>query len=110
MFPGGLDVGKMQKYVKDMQKKLQQLEQELKERIVEGSAAGGMVKVKVNGLEEVVTLEIEEEVFKGGDKTMLQDLVMVAVNDGVKKAKKLRETEYAKITGMNMSGLSGLLS
>jgi DNA-binding YbaB/EbfC family protein len=104
MFPGG-GMGKYGKTFQDMQSKLQKLDAELKERVVEAAAGGGMVKVKVNGAEEIVDIKIEKDVINPDDKGMLEDLVLAAVNEGVKKAKKLREAELAKITGMVMPGL-----
>ena len=104
MFPAG-GMGKYGKTFQDMQSKLQKLDAELKERVVEAAAGGGMVKVKVNGAEEIVDIKIEKDVINPDDKGMLEDLVLAAVNEGIKKAKKLRETELAKITGMVMPGL-----
>jgi hypothetical protein len=105
MFPGGMNLGKYGKQFEDVQKKLGRLEEDLKERVVEAASGGGMVKVKVNGAEEVVDIKIEKDVINPDDKGMLEDLVLAAVNEGVKKAKKLRETEIAKITGMVLPGL-----
>ena len=104
MFPAG-GMGKYGKAFEDMQKKLQKLDIELKERVVEAAAGGGMVKVRVNGAEEIVDIKIEKDVINPDDKGMLEDLVLAAANEGIKKAKKLRETELAKITGMMMPGL-----
>ena len=104
MFPAG-GMGKYGKTFQDMQSKLQKLDVELKERVVEAASGGGMVKVKVNGGEEIVDIKIEKDVINPDDKGMLEDLVLAAVNEGIKKAKKLRETELAKITGMMMPGL-----
>ena len=104
MFGGG-GMGKYGKTFQDMQQKLQKLDAELKERVVEAAAGGGMVKVKVNGGEEIVDIKIEKDVINPDDKGMLEDLVLAAVNEGIKKAKKLREAELAKITGMVMPGL-----
>jgi DNA-binding YbaB/EbfC family protein len=104
MFPAG-GMGKYGKTFEDMQKKLQKLDLDLKERVVEAAAGGGMVKVKVNGAEEIVDIKIEKDVINPDDKGMLEDLVLAAANEGIKKAKKLRETELAKITGMMMPGL-----
>jgi len=104
MFPAG-GMGKYGKAFEDMQKKLQKLDLELKERVVEAASGGGMVKVKVNGAEEIVDIKIEKDVINPDDKVMLEDLVLAAANEGIKKAKKLRETELAKITGMMMPGL-----
>ncbi len=104
MFPAG-GMGKYGKTFQDMQQKLQKLDAELKERVVEAAAGGGMVKVKVNGAEEIVDIKIEKDVINPDDKGMLEDLVLAAANEGIKKAKKLREAELAKITGMVMPGL-----
>jgi nucleoid-associated protein EbfC len=104
MFPAG-GMGKYGKTFEDMQRKLQKLDADLKERVVEAASGGGMVKVKVNGGEEVVDIKIEKDVINPDDKGMLEDLVLAAVNEGIKKAKKLREAELAKITGMVMPGL-----
>jgi DNA-binding YbaB/EbfC family protein len=81
------------------------VEQELKERVVEAASGGGMVKVKVNGAEEVVDVKIEPEVVNPEEKGMLEDLILAAVNEGVKKARKLRETEIAKVTGFSLPGM-----
>ena len=100
MLGGGMNLGKYGKQFEDMQKKLARLQEDLKERVVEATAGGGMVKVKVNGLQEVVDVKVEPEVVNPEEKSMLEDLVLAAVNEGIKKAKKLHESEMAKITGM----------
>ena len=105
MLPGGMNLGKFGKQFEDMQKKLARLEEDLKERVVEAASGGGMVKVKVNGAEEVVDIKIEPEVISPDDKGMLEDLVLAAVNEGITKAKKLREGELARITGLSLPGL-----
>ena len=93
----------MNKQLQDMQKRLAKVEEDLKERIVEATAGGGMVSVKISGTEEVVAIKIEDQVLS--DRGMVEDLVMAAMNEGIKKAKKLRETEMAKATGVTMPGL-----
>jgi len=100
MFPGGMNLGKLGKQFEDIQKKMARLEQDLRERVVESTAGGGMVKVKVSGAEEVVDIKIEPEVINPDDKGMLEDLVLAAVNEGIKKAKKMREVEMARVTGI----------
>lgn len=107
MFGGGIDFGRLQQQVRDMQKKLAELQNDLKERIVEGSAGGGMVKVKANGAQQIVDVSIEPEVMD--DREMLQDLVVSATNDALQKSKELRDKEMAKITGLGAGGLGGLL-
>ena len=82
-----------------MQKKMSNMQEELKTREVEASAGGGMVTVKVTGGMEVRSITIDKRVVEAGDVEMLQDLVLTAVADAIKKAKTLGEEEMAKITG-----------
>jgi hypothetical protein len=103
----GMDFGNVQKQFREMQKKLGEVETELKERYVEATSGGGMVKVVVNGVEEVQKVDIHPQVLAANDKAMLEDLVLAAVNEGLKKAKALREKEMGKVTGMG--GLPGLM-
>jgi DNA-binding YbaB/EbfC family protein len=74
---------------------------------VEASAGGGMVSVLVNGRHELVSLKIEKEVVNPEDLDMLQDLIIAAVNEGVRKAQEMATAEMAKITGgLSIPGLS----
>lgn len=84
---------------KEAQLKLQQLQEKLATQTVEASSGGGMVKVIVNGRQEVVSIEIEDEIIKGGDKGMLQDLVIAAVNQGIKRSQELVAAELGSVTG-----------
>jgi nucleoid-associated protein EbfC len=98
----GGNMGKYGKQFQDMQKQIEKVQSDLKERVVEGTSGGGMVKAKVNGQQEVVDVKIEKEVINPDDKSMLEDLILAAVNEAVKKSKKLQETEMQRITGMMM--------
>ena len=82
-----------------MQKKMGNMQEELKTREVEASAGGGMVTVKVTGGMEVRSITIDKSVVEAVGEEMLQDLVLTAVADAIKKAKTLGEEEMAKITG-----------
>lgn len=82
-----------------MQKKMSTMQEELKTREVEASSGGGMVTVRITGGLEVQSIAIDKSVVEAGDVEMLQDLVLTAVNDAVKKAKAMSEEEMAKITG-----------
>lgn len=101
-----MDFHEMQKQMREMQKKINEAEEDLRERIVEGTAGGGMIKVKVNGMEELVQVELQPEVLRGGDKAMVEDLILTAVNEGLAKARSLREKEMQRIAGGG--GLSSL--
>ena len=87
------------KQAKKMQAKIGRMQQELEGRTVEAQAGGGMVSVLVNGKFEIVSLKIEKDVVNPEDIEMLQDLITAAVNEGVRKAQELAQSEMAKITG-----------
>jgi len=89
-----------------MQKKMATIQEELKTREVEATSGGGMVTVKVTGGQEVLSVTIDKSVVEAGDVEMLQDLVLAAVRDAMKKAKTMTEEEMSKITGgMKIPGM-----
>lgn len=99
--------GNIMKQAKKMQENVMKLQEELAERTVDATAGGGMVSVAVNGRFMIVSLKIEKEVVNPEDVDMLQDLIVAAVNEGVRKAQELAATEMGKITGgMQIPGLS----
>lgn len=106
MIPG-MDLGGFKKQAAQMQQNLERLEAEMKERIVDATAGGGMVVAKASGAPEIVDVKIDPQVINPDDKGMLEDLVIAAVNEALKKAKEMRQTEMQKIMGP-MAGLSGL--
>ena len=89
-----------------MQKKMMQLQEELATKTVEATAGGGMVAVVVNGKHELVSIKIDKEVVNPEDIEMLQDLIVAAVNEGVRKAQEMASAEMSKITGgLNVPGM-----
>lgn len=105
---GGFDMGQVMRQAQQMMKQREKVLEDLKERIVEADAGGGMVKAFVNGQQEVMKLSIEPEVIDPDDKEMLEDLVIAAVNAAMVKSKALSEKEMGKLAG-GMPGLGGLL-
>jgi len=100
------NLGNIMKQAKKMQEKMGKLQQELELRTVEAQAGGGMVKVVVNGKFEIVSLQIEKDVVNSDDIEMLQDLIVAAVNEGIRKAQEMTSQEMSKITGgLNIPGL-----
>lgn len=93
------NLGNIMKQAKKMQEKIGQLQQELEKKTIEAQAGGGMVRVVVNGKFEIISLKIEKEVVNPEDVEMLQDLIVAAVNEGVRKAQEMTSQEMAKITG-----------
>jgi hypothetical protein len=94
------------KQAKKMQEKIASIQAELEGKTVEATAGGGMVTVVVNGKFELLSLKIDREVVNPADVDMLQDLIMAAVNEGVRKAQEMATAEMSKITcGFNIPGL-----
>lgn len=101
-----LNYGNMMKQAKIMQQKLLEIRQELKKMEFEASAGGGAVKVKVNGDQEIVEVKIDKDIVDSGDMEMIEDMVMVAINDAIKKSKDEAKNKMASLTGgMNIPGL-----
>lgn len=82
-----------------MQNKIAKLQQEMAERTVEASSGGGMVKVKVSCSQEVKELIIDPQAVRDGDVEMLQDLILTAVNEGLRVARAAMEREISALTG-----------
>ena len=89
-----------------MQKKMLRTQEEIGKREVEATVGGGMVTVKANCQGEVLGITIDTAVLEGGDVEMLQDLILSAVNEAVKKGKDAMQSELSQITGgMKIPGL-----
>ena len=89
-----------------MQKKMAKMQEELNSRVVEASAGGGMVTVSANGAQEILKITIEKEVVDPEDVEMLQDLILSATNDALKRAKEMVQSEMSQLTGgMKIPGL-----
>lgn len=96
----------MMKQMQKMQKKMAEAQEELGEKRIEGSAGGGMVTVIVTGHKEIVEVNIKEEVVDPEDVEMLQDLVLAATNDALKKADELTNSTMGQFTkGLNLPGM-----
>jgi nucleoid-associated protein EbfC len=98
--------GNIMKQAKKMQEKIASIQAELGSKTVEATAGGGMVTVVVNGKFEILSLKIDKEVVNPEDVDMLQDLIIAAVNEGIRKAQEMATAEMSKITGgFNIPGL-----
>ncbi len=104
---GGMgNMQNMMKQMQKMQKKMVEAQEKLGEERIEGSAGGGMVTVIVSGHKEVLDVIIKEEVVDPEDIEMLQDLVLAATNDALKKADELSNSTMGQFTkGMNLPGM-----
>ncbi|GJQ57309.1 MAG: YbaB/EbfC family nucleoid-associated protein [Candidatus Scalindua sp. AMX11] len=100
----------MQKQAATMQKKMEEVQQELKERVIETSSGGGMVTVQANGKQEILNIKIDPEVVNPDDVQMLEDLVLAAVSQALKNSQEMHQEEMSKVTGgLNVPGLSNML-
>ncbi len=99
-------LGNIMKQAQQMQAKMARMQEELATREVEASAGGGMVTARVNGKQQLLELKIEKTVVDPEDVEMLEDLVIAAVNEGMKKSQEMVQEEMGKITGgMNIPGM-----
>jgi nucleoid-associated protein EbfC len=99
--------GNIMKQAQELQERLAQIQADAGSKTVEASSGGGMVNAVVNGRLEVVGLRIDRQVVEGGDLEMLQDLIIAAVNQGIRAAQKLMADEMSKVTGgLKIPGLT----
>jgi DNA-binding YbaB/EbfC family protein len=92
-------VGNLLKQAQEMQARISKIQEELGQKTVEGSAGGGMVQVTVNGQLNLCGLKIDPSVINSDEKEMLEDLILAAVNDGMRKARDMVSAEMSKVTG-----------
>ncbi|MFD1738820.1 YbaB/EbfC family nucleoid-associated protein [Bacillus salitolerans] len=104
---GGMgNMGNMMKQMQKMQKQMAKAQEELGEQRIEGTAGGGMVTVIASGHKQILEVNIKEEVVDPEDIDMLQDLVLAATNDALKKVDELTNETMGQFTkGLNMPGL-----
>ena len=98
--------GNIMKQAQAMQQKMMRLQKELEDKEVEATSGGGMVTATVNGKQQVVSLKIEPAVVDPEDTEMLEDLIVAAINEALKKSQEMAQEEMAKITGgLNIPGM-----
>ena len=103
---GGQNMNAMIRQAQKMQEDMAALQADLDAREYDISAGGGMVKLKINGKREIVSLDIQPDIVDPDDVETLADVITAAVNEGIKRVDTTNETEMAKITGgMGMPGL-----
>ena len=101
-----MDMSEIMRQAQQMQQKMRQVQEDLAARSVTASVGGGMVTVTVNGKNELLNLQIDKEVINPDEQAMLQDLIISAVNEGIRKAQDMAQAEMRKLTGgINIPGL-----
>ncbi len=102
-------LGDLMKQAQKMQSEMGKVQEESKKKTVEASAGGGMVVAVANGAMEVVSIKIEKDVVNPDDIEMLQDLVVAAVNEALRRAQQMVSEDMGKITGgMNIPGMGNM--
>ena len=89
----------MQQLMKQAQQMQAQLQKQMEATVVEATAGGGMVTVKMNGQKQLLSIQIDPEVFTSGDKDMLQDLIVAAVNEAVRKVDQALQGQLGNLAG-----------
>ncbi len=104
-FPGGMpgNMNNLMKQAQKMQKQMEEATKELEDKEVTASAGGGAVEVTISGKKEVTKVKLAEEVVEPDDIEMLEDLIMAATNEALRKIEEASQQSMAKITG----GLGG---
>jgi DNA-binding YbaB/EbfC family protein len=104
--PAGFDLGAMMQQAQQLQEKMLKAQEEAKQQTVEASAGGGMVTVTISGGFEVRALKIDPTCIDPKDPSMLQDLIIAAMNQAIAKAQELQAGAMQTVTGgMNIPGL-----
>jgi hypothetical protein len=111
MFKGLGQIASFMKHAQEIQGRMKELQESLKRLKIEGSSGGGMVTVEMNGQQQVLGCRIEPSLFESGDREMVEDLVVAAVNQALEKVKQAASDEMTKLAGgMDLPGLSDALS
>lgn len=102
-------LGDLMRQAQKMQEEMQHIQEEARKKTVEASAGGGMVTVVANGGGELVSIKIERDVVNPEDIEMLQDLILAAANEALRRAQQMVQEEMSKLTmGLQIPGLGGL--
>ena len=103
---GGANMNQMIKQAQKMQEQMMKMQEELEEKTFEATSGGGAVNAKINGKKELVEINLKPEIVDPDDIEMLQDLIVAAVNEALRKAEESSANEMSKLTGgLSIPGL-----
>ncbi len=98
--------GNIMKEAQKLQAQMEQIQAEVAKKTVDATAGGGMVTVQANGKQEIVSIKIDREVINPDDIQMLEDLVVAACNEALRKSRELVQAELGRVTaGFKIPGL-----
>jgi DNA-binding YbaB/EbfC family protein len=110
MFGKMMELGSLMKHARELGGRMQEMNTKLKELRVEGTAAGGLVSVHVNGLQELVSCKIDPGLFQQGDAELLEELIVNAVNDAIDESRSQQaETMRLLTENVDLDGLNGII-
>jgi hypothetical protein len=102
-------LGDLMRQAQKMQEEMMKAQEEAKKKTVEATAGGGMVTVVANGAGQIVSIKIEKDVVDPEDIDMLQDLILAASNEALRRAQELVSDEMSKLTGgLQIPGMGNL--
>ncbi len=104
---GGMNMNNMLKQAQKMQEDLLKAQESFDAEVMEITSGGGAVQLKITGKNEIQELKIDPEVVDPEDVEMLEDLIVAAVNEGIKTVEKAKQERIGRVTG-NLGGMSGL--
>jgi nucleoid-associated protein EbfC len=107
--PGGFDIQGLMKQAQQMQADMMEAQEKLKDEVVDASAGGGMVKVKMGGDLTLREIVIDPEAIDPEEAELLQEMVQAAVNEGLRAAQELASSKMGGIAGDDLGGLGGML-
>ena len=110
MFKGLANLAQIMKQAQEAQSRMGELKERLGRLTVEGAAGGGLVKVEMNGQQEVLGCQIDESLLRPEDREMLEDLVVAATNEALRKLKEATAEQFSQIAGgMDLGAMKDML-
>jgi len=110
VFKGIANLGALLKQAQQMGGRMQEMSEQLKHQRATGSAGGGMVEIEVNGMAEVLKCRIEPRLIADGDRELIEDLVVTAVNAAIAKTKQMHAEAVQSMTGgLSLPGMDEAL-
>ncbi len=92
-----MDINKLMQQAQAMQKQIENESERINQMEFEGSASNGLVKVTVSGENKVLSVSVDPEILNPDDKEMIEDLIMIAVNDAIKKAETTKKERFGSM-------------
>ena len=110
MFKGLANLAQIMKQAQEAQSRMGELKERLGRLTVEGAAGGGLVKVEMNGHQEVLGCRIDESLLRPEDREMVEDLVVAATNEALRKVKEAAAGEFSQLAGgMDLGAIKDML-